>query len=93
MHFCEASVYFLNAVRFLKRVSPRRATQTRADLAAAFQSSAIEHIVERLQRGLEWCDPAQGAPWATETPVRCLVLSGGVASNTALRTACADLGI
>ena len=37
---------------------------TRADLAAAFQEAAISHVVDRLQRGLHWCQPTNGAAWA-----------------------------
>lgn len=61
---------------------------TRADLAAAFQEAAISHVVDRLQRGLHWCQPANGAAWAAPVAPRCLVVSGGVGSNAALRAAC-----
>ena len=64
----------------------------RADLAAAFQVAAVTHITDRLDRGLEWCQPGSGRPWTAETAPHCLVLSGGVASNTALREAIASLG-
>jgi N6-L-threonylcarbamoyladenine synthase len=61
---------------------------TRADLAAAFQQAAISHIVDRLERGLRWCQPSNGAAWAAPVAPRCLVVSGGVGSNAALRDAC-----
>jgi N6-L-threonylcarbamoyladenine synthase len=60
----------------------------RADLAAAFQQAAIDHIVDRLERGLNWCQPDNGAAWAAPEAPRCLVVSGGVGSNAALRAAC-----
>jgi N6-L-threonylcarbamoyladenine synthase len=52
----------------------------------------VRHIVDRLERALDWCEPSRGAPWAASTPPRCLVISGGVASNTALRDAVQTLG-
>jgi N6-L-threonylcarbamoyladenine synthase len=65
---------------------------TRANLAAAFQEAAISHIVDRLDRGLRWCQPSSGAAWAAPVAPRCLVVSGGVGSNAALRAACVTLG-
>ncbi len=64
---------------------------TRANLAAAFQQAAISHIVDRLDRGLRWCQPSSGAAWAAPVAPRCLVVSGGVGSNAALRAACVAL--
>jgi N6-L-threonylcarbamoyladenine synthase len=60
----------------------------RADMAAAFQEAAIQHIVDRMETGLEWCQPGNGAAWAAAEAPRCLVVSGGVGSNMALRIAC-----
>jgi hypothetical protein len=50
----------------------------------------LEHLTERLGRALEWCDRR---PWGVPTArMSALVLAGGVASNTALREACAGVG-
>ncbi|MFC0206385.1 tRNA (adenosine(37)-N6)-threonylcarbamoyltransferase complex transferase subunit TsaD [Novosphingobium soli] len=47
-----------------------------ADIAAAFQQAAIDCLVDRLQRAL-----------ALAGPVEALVVAGGVAANTAIRSA------
>jgi N6-L-threonylcarbamoyladenine synthase len=47
--------------------------QDKADLAASFERSVVESLLEKLDRALE------------ETPVREVVVCGGVAANTLLR--------
>ena len=50
----------------------------KANLAAAFQATAIRHLEDRLRRALGWCE--QHAPDA-----RALAVVGGVAANAELR--------
>ena len=50
-----------------------------ADLAASFQAAVVETLVIKCQRALD------------STGARCLVMSGGVSANRALRTALSDL--
>jgi N6-L-threonylcarbamoyladenine synthase len=53
--------------------------QVVADLAASFQAAVVETLVIKCQRALD------------STGARCLVMSGGVSANRALRTALSDL--
>lgn len=60
--------------------------QDAADLAAAFQHSAISHLEDRLKRAMAWCEANR--PGVTEVAV-----VGGVAANAELRrrvSACCD---
>jgi N6-L-threonylcarbamoyladenine synthase len=52
--------------------------QTRADLAAAFERSVVEALLEKLRRALD------------EWPVEDVVVCGGVAANTLLRQRAAE---
>ena len=54
--------------------------QDRADLAAAFEQSVVESLLEKLDRAM------REAPHLTE-----VVVAGGVAANSLLRTRAADL--
>ena len=60
------------------------ADQTRADIAACFQATAVAHVAERTRRALAW---------ARELEPRCdaLVVAGGVARNQALRHALGEV--
>ncbi|MBT0670386.1 tRNA (adenosine(37)-N6)-threonylcarbamoyltransferase complex transferase subunit TsaD [Novosphingobium profundi] len=49
-----------------------------ADIAASFQQAAIECIIDRTRRALKGIE---------DVPVSALVVAGGVAANTAIRTA------
>jgi len=60
--------------------------QLASDMAAAFQTAAIRHLEERTRRALQWCRDAQ---WGAAPS--CLVVSGGVAGNSALRARLAAL--
>jgi N6-L-threonylcarbamoyladenine synthase len=53
---------------------------TRADVAASFQAAVVDVLIDRVRRALE------------RGPYRALVLSGGVAANTALADAFRALG-
>jgi N6-L-threonylcarbamoyladenine synthase len=58
-----------------EKVSP----QDRADLAAAFEQSVVESLLEKLDKALK------------ETPVEEVVVAGGVAANTLLRRRAAEV--
>ncbi|KAF6174351.1 hypothetical protein GIB67_014527 [Kingdonia uniflora] len=51
----------------------------RADIAASFQRVAVLHLEERCERAIEWA-------LKIEPSIKCLVVSGGVASNHYIRT-------
>ncbi|TMC35148.1 MAG: tRNA (adenosine(37)-N6)-threonylcarbamoyltransferase complex transferase subunit TsaD, partial [Chloroflexi bacterium] len=53
--------------------------QDRADLAAAFERSVVESLLEKLDRALD------------EAPVPEVVVAGGVAANTLLRSRAAEV--
>ena len=53
--------------------------QTRADLAASFEQSVVESLLEKLDLALE------------QTPCREVVVAGGVAANTLLRRRAAEV--
>lgn len=50
----------------------------RADIAASFQRVAVEHLAQRVTRGLAWAEEAVPG-------LRTLVVSGGVAANQSVR--------
>lgn len=52
--------------------------QTRADLAACFQRSAITHLTQRCQRAVAWAKESH-------PQVQTMVVAGGVACNQMLR--------
>ncbi|RKP06064.1 metalloendopeptidase [Thamnocephalis sphaerospora] len=56
----------------------------RADMAASFQYTVIAHLLDKLGRGFKWC--RQNGIDATS-----LVISGGVASNQAIRASLSRL--
>ncbi|KAK8944389.1 hypothetical protein KSP39_PZI007822 [Platanthera zijinensis] len=53
--------------------------KSRADIAASFQRVAVLHLEERCQRAIEWAKEM-------EPSIKCLVVSGGVASNQYVRS-------
>lgn len=53
--------------------------KSRADIAASFQRVAVLHLEERCERAIEWA-------LQIEPSIKCLVVSGGVASNQYVRT-------
>ena len=61
------------------------------DIAASFQHAAFTHLEDRLKVALRWCKQAQRADMIEELP-SCVVVSGGVAANSALRTRLTALG-
>lgn len=50
----------------------------RADIAACFQRAAVQHLVQRTTRAIEWTRE-------THPDLTCLVVAGGVASNQLVR--------
>ncbi len=56
--------------------APQAAPYTRADIAASFQQAAIDCVIDRTARAI-----------AVAGPVTALVAAGGVAANSAIRTA------
>jgi N6-L-threonylcarbamoyladenine synthase len=52
--------------------------QRRADIAAAFQRVAVEHLIERTERAIVWAREA-------EPTLSCVVAAGGVAANGEVR--------
>jgi N6-L-threonylcarbamoyladenine synthase len=50
----------------------------RADIAAAFQRAAVEHLIERTERAIVWAREA-------EPSLSCVVAAGGVAANGEVR--------
>jgi N6-L-threonylcarbamoyladenine synthase len=70
----------LRIVQGLEKTAPTISEQDINDVAAGFQDRALEHLCDRLQRALAWCeDPAQGVP------IKELVVAGGVAANRVFR--------
>jgi N6-L-threonylcarbamoyladenine synthase len=67
------------AVRLAVEALPPLTAQDVADLAASFQVALVESIVDRVKRAI--------AQFLHETTGNTLVVSGGVAANTSLRTA------
>jgi hypothetical protein len=74
----------------------------RADLAASFQRAAVDHLVERTRRGVEWAREALergsgaagdggGAAASSPPQLRHLVVAGGVAVNKTVRASLAKL--
>jgi len=64
----------------LRDLGERVTDQDRADLAAAFEQSVVESLLEKLDRAM------REAPHLTE-----VVVAGGVAANSLLRTRAAEL--
>src|SRR5207245_3371428 len=65
----------------LRNLGARVTDQDRADLAAAFEQSVVESLLEKLDRAM------RETPHLTE-----VVVAGGVAANSLLRTRAAELG-
>ncbi|XP_063934652.1 tRNA N6-adenosine threonylcarbamoyltransferase-like [Zophobas morio] len=57
----------------------------KANVAAAFQEAVINHLMIRLARAINYCD------FYRRTPIKSVVLSGGVASNESIRVNIAKL--
>lgn len=53
--------------------------RVRADIAASFQRVAVLHLEDRCERAIEWA-------LKIEPSIKCLVVSGGVASNQYVRS-------
>eukprot|EP00929_Paragymnodinium_shiwhaense_P000685 TRINITY_DN100919_c0_g1_i1.p1 TRINITY_DN100919_c0_g1~~TRINITY_DN100919_c0_g1_i1.p1 ORF type:complete len:654 (+),score=138.61 TRINITY_DN100919_c0_g1_i1:92-2053(+) len=52
--------------------------KSRANIAAAFQRTAVEHLCERVSRAVDWaCE--------LEPSIECMVVAGGVAANQTVR--------
>ena len=58
--------------------------QTRADLAASFQRTAIAHLTQRCQRAVAWAKDSH-------PEVQTMVVAGGVACNQMLRDSLEEL--
>ena len=68
--------------RFLSKLPPNEAKENEAlriAVARAFQSAVFRQIEEKIDLTLRWCD-------VNGVGVTALIISGGVASNEALRT-------
>jgi len=59
--------------------------QRRADLAASFQAAAIDAVIAKLERALDWMEQEGGA-------ARAVVIGGGVSANSRLRAEAMALG-
>jgi len=59
--------------------------ETRAAIAHAFQTAAVTHLEDRVQRALEWVESDGVAP-------TCLVVAGGVAANQKVRNSLLRIG-
>jgi N6-L-threonylcarbamoyladenine synthase len=59
--------------------------ETRAAIAHAFQTAAVTHLEDRVQRALEWVESDGVAP-------TCLVVAGGVAANQKVRNSLLQIG-
>ncbi|KAI5072061.1 hypothetical protein GOP47_0012167 [Adiantum capillus-veneris] len=57
--------------------------QLRADIAASFQRVAVLHLEDRCARAIEWAQ--------SMSPIKALVVSGGVASNKVVRQRLGEL--
>eukprot|EP00898_Chlorokybus_atmophyticus_P007968 jgi/Chlat1/8172/Chrsp76S09203 len=53
--------------------------QVRRDIAAGFQRVAVEHLVERTRRAMDWAREI-------EPELSCMVVAGGVAANKVVRS-------
>lgn len=73
------------AVRLAVEALPALREQDVADLAASFQAAVVESIIDRVKRAI--------AHFLHETTGTTLVVSGGVAANTALRAALTALAV
>ena len=68
------------AVRQLVETVGEHDAPTRADIAAAFQARVVESLADRTRRALKHCRQK-------DIPLTALVTAGGVAANTAIRSA------
>lgn len=69
------------------RLAVEKKSFDKKEIAFAFQTAAVQHLVERTVRALEWSN--SGASTCNE--VRELIVCGGVASNRQLRAALRDV--
>lgn len=72
------------AVRHQLEKMPELSEQDKCDMAASFQTAVVESVIDRLKRAIDIFK-------AKYPNGKHLVVSGGVASNTALRTALQNL--
>jgi N6-L-threonylcarbamoyladenine synthase len=63
----------------LSSLSASARTALQADMSASFQQAVIGHLTDKLTLGFKWCRKH-------EIAVHSLVVSGGVASNQAIRS-------
>ena len=59
--------------------------ETRAAIAHAFQTAAVTHLEDRVERALEWVKSDGVTP-------TCLVVAGGVAANQKVRNSLLQIG-
>ena len=83
------------------RLTPEQ-EQTRCDIAASFQEIAIQHVLVRLRRAVQFVASSSSSEETTSSssssaPCSALVVAGGVAANQRLRAAleslCAEEGL
>lgn len=58
--------------------------KARADVAASFQRVAVLHLQQKCRRAVEWAR-------SLDSGIQCFVVSGGVASNRAVRSSLGEL--
>ncbi|KAK9840044.1 hypothetical protein WJX74_002536 [Apatococcus lobatus] len=61
-----------------------KARQTRADIAASFQRVAVQHLLDRCKRGVDWARDHH-------PDLKRFVIAGGVACNRSVRSSFGDL--
>lgn len=64
--------------RLVSELETHNDKQWKADMAASFQHAVITHLMDKLKKGFRWTKEHN-------IPVTALVVSGGVASNLAIR--------
>lgn len=67
-------------LRTVQKLSPEEIREHRADLLAAFQESAVNLLISKLQSAVEQCYP------------KAIVVAGGVAANSLLQEKAKDVG-
>ena len=78
----DATIYLF----YCHQVGPGLAEETRANLAAAFQTRAINHLVDRTERAITHVATSAGTHPPPSAASQ-LVVCGGVACNAALKAA------
>jgi N6-L-threonylcarbamoyladenine synthase len=75
-----AVLYHVNGKQGRQRDASALTLQQKADVAASFQKTAADMLIEKLRRA------------AARFPARALLIGGGVSANTAIRAAVTKLG-